>query len=56
VIWFGIGFGIGCASLFASIIRRPIVAKSGFDVIAGFAVSGGLGAIVIGTPLWLIFG
>jgi hypothetical protein len=56
MIWFLIGAGIGAGSLAYSLIQRPMQAKSGLDFLGGFAVSGGLGALVIGTPLWLIFG
>jgi hypothetical protein len=56
MIWFLIGAGVGAGSLAYSLIQRPVRAKSGFDALMGFVVSGGLGALVIGTPLWLIFG
>ena len=55
MVWFGIGAAIGVLSLLQSVIKRPVY-RSAIDVVGGFALSAGAGAIVIGTPLWLIFG
>jgi hypothetical protein len=56
MMWFAIGATIGMGSLLSSLIKRPIQARSPIDAVGGFAVSGGLGALVFGTPLWLLFG
>ena len=56
MIWFAIGAAVGLGSLHYSLVKRPIQARSPVDAIGGYVISGAAGAIVIGTPLWLMFG
>ncbi len=56
MIWFLIGAGIGAGSLAWSLNQRPIMGRSFLDWVGGFGISALMGALIIGTPLWLIFG